>query len=155
MKVITGNPVIINKVKKSPSDYYIPFDGKSVTKDQLIAFQKWYNTNKPVVSLAVNEEGNLDNSTVQAINQLGEKYDKSIKSEKILGKVSKGIDIVGKLKDTIFGGGSGGSGIESEAKQDPMEKDKKGTGTGTILLAVGGGLFLIGIILLLATKKTK
>lgn len=39
MKIITGNPVILNGVKQNTNDYYLGFDAKNT--DEVKAFQDW------------------------------------------------------------------------------------------------------------------
>ena len=155
MKLVTAYPVVINKVRKSPNDYYLAFDGAKATKEQLSAFQKWYNANKPSVSLSVNEDGSLDSATKSAISQMGSKYDKLLKSGKTAENFGKATDVIGKVADTLGGLFGKKDTIPSPTPDVTPTPNKKPKSSSTWMWVVGGLVALGAIVLLVRKPKSK
>jgi hypothetical protein len=133
MKVITAYPVIIDKQRKSPDDYYLN------ANDEVTAATKRSVGGSIPIPAQTGQGGQTDGKK--------KKFNKD-KAGEVYGKVKESglVDSVA----TLFGLNKAPASVTVEAPKEPL---KEGMSTGAKVALIGGGLLLVGGLIYWATKK--
>ena len=108
MEITTSYPVYINKQRINKPSEYLSFDGKSATKAQILAFQKFANTKGYFPKLV--EDGAYGAKTQKAIDVWGAEFDKA--AQKLQG-IAQGV-----MNPPVIPAG----GTPTQAQVDAMKK---------------------------------